>query len=139
MADALSRHQINVSTHDSTIHSVDSSPTEHIKRLSFALNRFTNQIEIVKSNRNSVVSQITFSDHQNHRIESENETELIKNLRTSISDKHLNAIFSTEETFYSIKKIISDTFGNTKFVFTTKKGRKCIRFDQIIGYSSENS
>lgn len=48
VADAHSRHhQINVTQSGDTIHSIDSSPIEKIKRVHFPLNRFKNQIEII--------------------------------------------------------------------------------------------
>lgn len=49
VADALARHydqQINFTTTDSTITSMESSPTGRIKRVSFPLNQFKNQFEI---------------------------------------------------------------------------------------------
>lgn len=41
-------------------------------------------------------------------------------MKNLISDKHLNGLF-TEETFFHVKNIISDTFRNAKFVFTVNK------------------
>lgn len=119
VADALSRHQINHTSTDSTVHSMESSPIEKIKRVPYALNRFKNQIEISKADSDSLVSKTVFPSFQNHKILFSSETKLIDNLRISISTRHINAIFSTEETYYLIKEPISNTFPNIKFVFTT--------------------
>lgn len=119
VADALSRHQINLISNDSTVHSIDSSPVERIERVQFPLNRFKNQIEITKTNSNSLVSVTTFPNFQNHKIQFSTNAELIDNLKNSVSNRHVNAIFTSEELFYSIKNLISDTFPNIKFVFTT--------------------
>lgn len=123
VADALSRHQINFKADDSTIHSVESSPVERIKRVPFALNRFKNQIEISQSNHNSLESKTTFPGFQNHNVLFSNSKELIRNLEECVSNRHLNAIFATEETFYLIKDPISNAFPHSKFVFTTAKVR----------------
>lgn len=122
VADALSRHQINLMpSSGSTVHSIVSSPTEKIKRVSFALNRFKNQIEITKTEINSFEAKTVFPSYHNYNIQFSSETELINNLKNCVSNKHLNAIFCTEETFYSIKTLIADIFINIKFVFTTNK------------------
>lgn len=44
-------------------------------------------------------------------------------MKLTVSDKHLNAIYSDEDTFEYIKKPITDTFPNLSFVFTTVKVR----------------
>lgn len=122
VADALSRNQINVSTEESAISSVDSSPVEKkIKRVSFPLNRYKNQFEISVSDHNSLVTKMTFANYKNHKVQFRNEGELIANLRLTVSDKHLNAIYSTVEIFYSIKENISNAFPNANFVFTMIK------------------
>lgn len=48
VADALSRQQINSNTLDTTVHSMDSSPIEKIKRVALPLNRYKIQFEIQK-------------------------------------------------------------------------------------------
>lgn len=101
------------------MHSTDSSPIEKIKRVPFPLNRFKNQIEISKAKISSLVSKTIFPNFQNHKILFSTKTELIDNLKNSVSNRHVNAIFTTEETFYSIKELISNTFPGIKFVFTT--------------------
>lgn len=121
VADALSRHQINNVTQDLTIHSMNSSPTELIKRVAFPLNYFKNQIEIIKSNKDGIESRTTFQNHQNHRIKFKTKVELVKNIESIISRKHVNAIFCSMETFYFIEESIFNSFPNEKFVYTTTK------------------
>lgn len=137
VADALSRQQINLTSSNTTIHSVDSSPTEKIKRVSFPLNRFKNQIEISKSETNSFVSETPFLNYNNHKIQFSTGSELIINLKNCVSNRHLNAIFSTEETFYSIKNLISNTFSDTKFVFTTNRVRNVVDVNEQLHIINE--
>lgn len=85
------------------------------------MNRFKNQIEITKTNSDSLESKTIFPDFQYHKILFSTETKFIDNLKNVISNKHVNAIFTSEETFYTIKRLNSDTFPNNKFVFTTTK------------------
>lgn len=121
VADALSRQyepQVNFTT---TIHSMKSSPTETIERVSYALNRYKSQFDIKKSDHNSLKSKTIFPEYQNHEIKFVSIPDLIAYMRSTISKKHVNALYCTEETFFLIKKQISDTFPNTKFVFTTVK------------------
>lgn len=118
VADALSRHQINATTADSTMDSINSSPLNKIKRVSFPLNRFKNQFEISKSDHNSLITITNFQNYQNHQIKFTTIAELLNNLRLTVSDKHLNAIFSDEDTFNYIEENIFKTFPNSNFVFT---------------------
>lgn len=124
VADALSRHyepEINVMTNGTTMHSMKSSATEHIERVPFTLNRYKNQFDITKSDHNSLLSKTIFPNFQNHKINFVSVTDLIAYLRLTISNKNVNAIYCTEETFFLIRKPISDSFQNSKFVFTTTK------------------
>lgn len=124
VADALSRQyepQSNAVINNTTMHSMKSSPVEPIKRVPYMLNRYKNQFDITKSDHNSLLSKTIFSKFQKHKIKYTTIADLITYMRTTISDKHVNAIYCTEETFYHIKKPISDTFPNTKFVFTSLK------------------
>lgn len=122
VADALSRHQtINVMTNHTINDSTQSSPIETIKRVSFPLNRYKNQIEIYKSDRDILNSETVFPNYQNHKIEFVTEMELLSNLKSSVSTKHLNALFTTEEIFESIKTCVTNAFPNSNFVFTTIK------------------
>jgi len=138
VADALSRHhQINITLSDNTVHSIDSSPIEKIKRVHFPLNRFKNQIEILKSNKDSLMSETIFPNFENHKIEFSTTENLIKNLKNVASIKHWNALFSTEETFYSIKNLIADTFPSSNFIFTTTKVKDITDINEQLQITSE--
>lgn len=138
VADALSRHhQINVTQSDDTVHSINSSPVERIKRVHFPLNRFKNQIEIVKSDRNSLESETVFPNFQNHKIEFLTTRNLVENLNNVISTKHWNALFCTEELFYSVKNLISDTYPSVNFIFTNNKVIIIDNVDEQIQIISE--
>lgn len=123
VADALSRHhdQINFPNTDGMIHSIQNPANDLIERVSLPLNHFKNQIEITKSDHNSLNSKTTFRNYQNHEIKFKTTTELITYLKAVVSKKHVNAIYSTEETFFIIKESISNSFPGNKFVFTTIK------------------
>lgn len=121
VADALSRQQINTNTLVTTIHSMNSSPTEKIDRVALPLNRFKIQFEIQKTTSNLIESKTTFPNHQNHKIQYSIESELINYMKNFVSIRHINAICSTEETFFSIKELIAKAFPYAKFVFTTIK------------------
>lgn len=114
MADALSRHQIN----NTTTHSTDSSRNELIKRVKFPLNQFKTQIELIKSNTDKVESRTTFNNHEYHKIKFKTRDKLIESLKLVISHNHINAIFSSMETFAFIEEILFNTFPNDKFVYT---------------------
>lgn len=118
VADALSRQQINYS--GTTVHSMISSPTEVIDRVHFPLNRFKNQFEIIKSNTNSVNSETIFPGFSYHKINFSEPNKLIENLKDLISKKCINALLCIEETFFTIKNLITDTFPNIKFIYTNK-------------------
>lgn len=123
VADALSRQYEpeNNAINNTTMHSMKSSPLELIKRVPYALNRYKNQFDIEKSDHNSLQSKTTFPNFQNHKIKFMSIADLITYMRSTISNKHVNVIYCSEETFYYIKKPISDTFPNSNFVFTTLK------------------
>lgn len=122
VADALSRHQnINFLSTDDTIHSNNSSPIEEIERVELPLNQFKNQIEIIKSDHNSYVPTTIYQYYQHHKIKFTTRADLMNNLNLAVSNRHINAIFASEETFFYTKKSISDSFPNAKFVFTTNK------------------
>lgn len=135
VADALSRQyepQSNAVINNTTMHSMKSSPIELIKRVPYVLNRYKNQFDITKSDHNSLLSQTVFSKFQNHKIKYITIADLITYMRPIISNKHVNAIYCTEETFYHIKKPISDTFPNTKFVFTSPKTTNVTSYDEQL-------
>lgn len=92
-----------------------------IKRVPFALNRYQNQFEIEKSDHNSITTKTTFENYVNHKIKFKTETDLINQMGITISNKRVNAIFTNETTFYSIRKFISDAFPKSIFIFTTLK------------------
>lgn len=139
VADALSRHhgQINFTNTGSTVHSMHSSPTEQIKRVSFPLNRFKNQFAILKSDHNSLKSKTVFPNYQNHKIKFATAAELINNLKLIVSGKLANAIYSSEETFFYIKDFITNTFPNSKFIFTTTKMKNVVDSDEQLRVVSE--
>lgn len=132
VADALSRHQINYTTANTTIHSMNSSPIEQIKRVSFPLNQFKNQIEILKSDHNSLNSITVFPNFQNHKIKFKTRSDLINNLKLIVSKKQLNAIYASEETFFYIKESIFNSFPNSKFVFTVTKVKNIIDLNERL-------
>lgn len=120
-----------------TVHSMNSSPQEIIKRVSFPLNQFKNQIEILKSDHNSLRSTTIFPNFQNHKIKFTTRSDLINNLKLVVSEKHLNAIYSSEETFYFIKDSISNSFLSSKFVFTTIKLKNITDLDEKLHIINE--
>lgn len=121
VADALSRHQINNITNGLTVNFMNTSLGEKIKRVVFPLNGFKNQIEIVKSNEDSIESKTTFHNHENYKIKFKIKNKLIENIKSIISEKHINAIYCLMETFDEIEKGIFNAFPNNKFVYTTSK------------------
>lgn len=129
VADALSRHfnQINITNANDTI-----SPMKKIKKTRFPLNRFKNQLEIFKSDHDSLTSKIVFDNFQNHEINFTSMVKLINNLSLTVSKKHLNAIHSTEEIFHSIERSIIDAFPNSEFIFTTNKVTNVINPDEQL-------
>lgn len=137
VADALSRHQINYTTADTTIHSMNSSPVEQIKRVSFPLNQFKSQIQILKSDHNSLHSTTIFPTFQNHKIKFTTRSELINNLKLIVSERHVNAIYCSEETFYFIKDFIFNSFLSAKFVFTTVKLKNITSLDERLRIINE--
>lgn len=139
VADALSRHhgQINFSNTNETMHSMQSSPTEKIKRIPFPLNRFKNQIEIIKSDHNSLTSKTIFPNHVRHKIKFKTIPELMTYLENIVSRKHVNAIYSTEETFFFIKESISNTFLVEKFIFTTSETEDITDLNEQLHILSE--
>lgn len=86
-----------------------SSPTEVIDRVHLPLNKFKNQIEIIKSNNDSISSETIFPNFVYHKINFTQNEKLIENLKNA------------EETFYFKKKPIIDNFPNIKFIFTSNK------------------
>lgn len=133
VADALSRHQsqVNYMSTNTTIHSKISSPLK-IKRVHFSLNQYKNQIEILKSDHNSLISTTTFSNYQNHRIKFKTRADLINNLKLIVTERHINAIYASEETFYFIKESISNSFPNSNFVFTTVKAKNIVDLNEKL-------
>lgn len=120
VADALSRkydEQINLTMGDSLTY----SHVDLIKQVSSPLNGFKNQIEIEKSDHNSLSSKTIFSNYEHHKIKFNTLSELITYLKIIVSKKHTNAICSTEETFLDIREEVTNNFPNSKFVFTTVK------------------
>lgn len=129
IADALSRQggdQINLTTKqdenkrgDSQIN-LNTITTERIK-VPLILNPFKLQIEIEKSDHNSITTNTIFPKYINYKIKFVNLANLIAYIKLIASNKKINAIYSTEETLQIIEKPIQDAFINRKFIFTTKK------------------
>lgn len=132
VADALTRQQINFNSSGSTIHSIDSSPIESIKKVPFPLNQFKNQIELNQANIDSIETRNPFPDFQNYKIHFTNGKQLIKNMKKVLSNKHINAIFTTDEIFFNVKKLIFDSFPEKKFIFTTNKVRNIDNVDEQL-------
>lgn len=101
------------------------------------MNRFKNQIEIIKSDHNSLTSNTVFQNYQNHKIKFKTIAELIAYLEKIVSKKHINAIYATEETFFFIKESISNTFSVDKFVFTTIKAEDITDLNEQLRILSE--
>lgn len=116
---------------------MQSSPTEKIKRVPFPLNRFKNQIEIIKSDHNSLVSRNIFPDNQRHKIKFKTRAELITYLKNIVSSRHVNSIYTTEETFFFIKEPISNSFPREKFIFTTIKTKDVNDLNEQLRIVSE--
>lgn len=53
-------------------------------------------------------------------------------MKSFVSKIQVKAIFSTEEIFYTIKNLISNTFPNANFVFTTNMGKDVSDIDEQI-------
>lgn len=79
--------------------------------------------------QNDIISTTIFQNYRNHQIKFTTITELLNNFRLAVSDKHLNAIFSDEDTFNSIREHIYNTFPNSNFIFYNDKSGKCNRFN----------
>lgn len=131
VADALSRHtgQINFTNMNSTIHSNGDSQIEMVP---YPLNRYKNQFELTKSDHNSLISENIFPKYQNHKIKFTTGAELISNLKLTVSEKHINAIYSSRETLKYIENLIGSAFPNSKFVFTTEKMENVIDLNERL-------
>lgn len=127
VADALSRIEIspqintsiviNNSTVESTEHSTQSSPVEIIPKTSKPINNFRNQLYITRSEVNRSLGSTTFPNYHVHKIEFNSIGILLENLVSTVSTRNINAIHTTEETFFLIKDEIKAKFPLVKFVY----------------------
>lgn len=123
IADALSRAGnptdcINTSSLQSTEHSMESSPTEPITKTSKPVNDFRNQLHIFQSNKNESFSSTIFPNYHVHTIKYTSIKNLLACLTHLISNRNINAMHTTERTFFGIKNPIKEKFPNVKFVFS---------------------
>lgn len=126
VADALSRvsisiDKINTSSLQSTEHSIQSSPVEPIPRTSKSVNNFRNQLHISHSNRDESIGSTVFPNYHVHTIRYTSIKNLLLCLTHAISKKNINAIHTTEETFFEIKNELKNEFPTTKFVYSPNK------------------
>lgn len=123
IADALSRagnptDNINTSSLQSTEHSIESSPIEPIPKTSKPINNFRNQLHISRSDSDESTGATIFPNYHMHTIKYTSIESLLLHLTHSISSRNINAIHTTEETFFEIKNHIIRKFPTEKFVYS---------------------
>lgn len=127
VADALSRqydHIINHISEEGSIHSISSSPPkDHILRTTNPINTFKNQIHIKEATSDSIRTSTIFPGYVQHTIKYTSVEELCQNMDLVINPHVYNGIFTSEETFFHIKKEIQNKFPHIKIMFTTVKAR----------------
>lgn len=128
VADALSRQYCNFSqsvTSDSdSIHSSPSSPEiGSIRKVSIPLNFYKRQFILEESHLDELRTETIFSGYVLHRIKFTNIQSLIRNIKLVVDEKRLNAIYTTEEIFYRINRLLLSSFTNCTFIFTTQNNR----------------
>lgn len=126
VADALSRidiptDQINTFSPQSSQHSVQSSPIEPIPKTHKPVNNFRNQLFIIHSDVDESTSSTVFHKYHVHTIKFTTISNLISKLMNLLATQNINAIHTTEETFFRIKTAIVSKFPNTKFIFSPNK------------------
>lgn len=126
VADALSRvnisiDKINSSSLSSSDHSVQSSPVEPIPKTHKPVNNFRNQLHISRSDTNESIGSTIFPNYHKHTISFTTIENLLSNMVHSVSKTNINAIHTTEETFFEIKNHIREKFPTIKFIFSPTK------------------
>lgn len=122
IADALSRTEIptdniNTSSLQSTEHSIESSPVEVITKTPKPVNNFRNQLHITHSNKDESFGSTVFPNYHTNTITYTSIEYLLSCLTHAISNQNINAIHTTEETFFEIKNAIKEKFPTVRFVF----------------------
>lgn len=126
VADALSRinipaEKINSSSLVSSDHSIQSSPLEQIPKTHKAVNNFRNQLHITRSDADETIGMTVFPNYHVHTIKFTSIENLLSHLTHVVSAQKINAIHTTEETFFEIKNHIKEKFPTLKFVFSPIK------------------
>lgn len=103
----------------SSIHSVETSPIEKIKRVPTPVNCFKNQIVITKATTNAIISKPIFPSYVSHNVSYTEVAALMKNLKHVITNTKINATCSLEETFFEYKNELTNTFPNVNLVYTS--------------------
>lgn len=132
VADALSRqscfHLLNDNSDSDSdsdsIHSSPSSPeTDCIPKTTYPLNIYKNQFIIEKSSTNELKTTTLFDGYVLHTLKFSNNEYLITNMGYAINAKTINALFTSEEIFFRIHKILKTSFPDIKFIFTPNNNR----------------
>lgn len=126
VADALSRvdiptDKINTSSLQTSEHSIQSSPIEPIPRTPKPVNNFRNQLHIIHTDTDESSGLTVFPNYHVHTIKYTSIENLLSHLIHAISERNINAIHTTEETFFEIKNRIRDRFPTAKFIFSPTK------------------
>lgn len=136
VADALSRqydHVINHISEEGSIHSISSSPTkDHIMRTTNPINTFKNQIYIKEARNDNIRTTTIFPGYVQHTIKFTSIENLCRNIDLIINPRVYNGIFTTEETFFHIKKEIEKRFQHIKMMFTTIRARNITDENEAI-------
>lgn len=122
VADALSRidvpiDTINTSSLETSEHSIDSSPIEPIPKTHKSVNNFRNQLHIYRADTDETSIVTIFPNYHVHKIKYKLIETLISYLKTAISNQNINALYTTEETFFRIKNRVKEAFPTVKFVY----------------------
>lgn len=132
VADALSRqsglhllyNNLDSESDLGSIHSSPSSPENgSIPRTTHSLNNYKNQFILEESSLNELKTTTLFDKYVLHTIKFSNNNDLIKHMGFAISERTINAIFTSEEIFFRIHELLETTFPDIKFVFTRKNVR----------------
>lgn len=113
----IPEEKINTSSLDSSDHSIQSSPIEQIPRTYKPVNHFRNQLYISHSDIDEVIGSTVFPNYHVHEIKFTSIENLLTNLVHSVFTQNINAIHTTDETFFEIKDGIKNKFPTIKFIY----------------------
>lgn len=123
VADALSRintevERLNALSLETSDHSMPNSPVEQISKTSKSVNNFRNQLHISPTGEDKITTVTMFPNYHIHTVEFTSIENLLRNLIPLLSDRNINAIHTTEETFFEIKNGVVERFPTAKFVYS---------------------